>query len=395
MMPTTASKAGFRQAANPGPLRLEIVESDDGFDALQPEWDALVDRMATRSPFVRWDWMRTWWDIHSGEFELCIAVARDVGGRAVGIAPFVLGYDREGSRSHVKQLIFLAGGGVAQGERMDFMVPAGWEMAVTPDLCAAFEILENRWDCIRLNHIPEESPNLPFIRRAMEQAGLSAGVLNQSDCRLIQLPSSWEEYAAQRPGNWRRNMERNWRQVVRDHGARKCVAGRDAAPMEVFDRLGELHGRRYSRRESLFIQSDAWRLHRKIAEKWIWTGQAVLTYIETDLGISAAVYGFVERGEFFMFQLGWDPAFARYSLGRWAVNWSIEHSIDHHLETYDLLPGEFRYKSELSDETRRLLDLETFHSANANASLFRKMRDVRRRCHHQLSKLTAGIRSRK
>lgn len=393
MITRTSSEETLPQAANPGPLRVEIVESDEGFDALQPFWDPLVERMAVKSPFMRWNWMRTWWEIHRSEFELCIAVARDTAGRVVGLAPLALGYDRDGTRSHVKQLIFVAGGGVASGERMDFIVPSGWEVSVTPDLCSAFEILENRWDCIRLNKIPSDSPNLLHIQRALLRVGINAGVLNESSCRLIQLPDSWEHFAATQSGDWRRNLERNWRQLVSEHGARKCVAGRDAAPMEVFDRLGRLHSRRFSRSESLFLQPDAWKIHRKIAEKWLWTGQAVLTYIETDQSISAAVYGFVERGEFFMFQLGWDPAFAKFSLGRWSVNWSIEHCIDHQHKRYDLLSGDVRYKRELSGETRSLLDLEAFHPANANASLFRTMRDVRRRCHRQFNDLSSKVRS--
>ncbi len=366
--------------ANPGPIRVEIVETTAGFDALQPDWDTLVDRMASSSPFVRWDWMRGWWSVHRRDFGLCIAVARDLAGRPVGIAPLVIGYDQHGGRHHLNQLFFLAGCGAAQGERLDFIVPAGWEALVAPELSRALEILETRWDAVRLNHIPEESPNLPHLLRIAAKAGIGLKVLNRSSCHIIDLPEDMNTFVHSRSGNWRRNLNRNWRHLVKHHAARQGVAGRDAAPMEVFDRMGRLHGLRIAPIHSLFLQPDAWRFHRKLAEKWLWSGRAALTFIETDREISAATLVLMDRGEASLFQLGWDPCFARQSLGLHSVRWSIEHAIDHEARLYDTLPGDARYKAELATRSRCVLDLEAFHPHSANASLFRWLRGLKRRC---------------
>lgn len=382
MMPATARPVAepAPPQANPGPIRVEILESTAEFDALQPHWDQLVDRMAVCTPFVRWDWMRGWWQVHRRDFELCIAVARDPAGRPVGIAPFVIGYDQHGGRHHLNQLFFLAGCGAAQGERLDFIVPAGWEPYVTPELARAIGMLETRWDAVRLNRIPEESPNLPHLLRVTQDGGVALEVLNRSLCHTIDLPADMDAFDHSRSGDWRRNLNRNWRHLAKHHAARKGVAGRDAAPMEVFDRMGRLHAMRIAPVHSHFLQPDAWRFHRKLAEKWLWCGRAAMTYIETDRGISAATLVLMDRGEASLFQLGWDPFFARQSLGCVTIRWSIEHAIDHESRLYDTLPGHARYKAELATSHRHVLDLEAFHPNNANASLFRWLRGMKRRC---------------
>jgi CelD/BcsL family acetyltransferase involved in cellulose biosynthesis len=61
-----------------------------GFHALQPFWDALVGQMHTRSPFLRWDWMRLWWEECRQEARLAVAVLRDAEGVPQAIAPLML-----------------------------------------------------------------------------------------------------------------------------------------------------------------------------------------------------------------------------------------------------------------------------------------------------------------
>ena len=40
---------------------LEVVRAEEAFDALQASWEALVSQMQVATPFVRYDWCRSWW----------------------------------------------------------------------------------------------------------------------------------------------------------------------------------------------------------------------------------------------------------------------------------------------------------------------------------------------
>lgn len=61
------------------------VTTDDGFDALRPEWNQLVSRLEVPSPFQSWEWCRTWWNYFGRAHRLRILVFREAGD-LVGIA---------------------------------------------------------------------------------------------------------------------------------------------------------------------------------------------------------------------------------------------------------------------------------------------------------------------
>ena len=54
-------------------LRLEIIADEARFLELAPHWDGLLERSATRSPFLRWDWVSLWWEEYRGQFQLAIS----------------------------------------------------------------------------------------------------------------------------------------------------------------------------------------------------------------------------------------------------------------------------------------------------------------------------------
>lgn len=73
-------------------ISLDVVSTTAGFHALEPHWDRLVDRMEVPSPFLSWDWSRTWWEVFGHRRRLRVVVLREAG-EVVGIAPFYrLGY---------------------------------------------------------------------------------------------------------------------------------------------------------------------------------------------------------------------------------------------------------------------------------------------------------------
>lgn len=68
-------------------ITVDVVTKSADFMALQADWDRLVDRMEVPSPFLSWDWSRTWWESFSGRSQMRLAVLREAG-EVVGIAPF-------------------------------------------------------------------------------------------------------------------------------------------------------------------------------------------------------------------------------------------------------------------------------------------------------------------
>ena len=137
-------------------LTLEIVRSEEGFLALEPFWDVLVEQMATRSPFLRWDWVSLWWqNCRRQGSSLVIAFLQDEEGVPHAIAPLMLAREDDRARHYLTALTFLSGFGSAHGERLDFIVPAGSEDELSPRLCRVFKLLRSECDVVRLPKLRE------------------------------------------------------------------------------------------------------------------------------------------------------------------------------------------------------------------------------------------------
>lgn len=95
--------------------------------------------------------------------------------------------------------------------------------------------------------------------------------------------------------------------------------------------------------------------------------------------IIGAVYGFIERGEFFQYQMGWDDTLARISPGRLVVGSCVMQALRLKLRVFDMLPGEYEYKQQWTDSTRWLLDLEAQNPASLRATVFNTLRSARRK----------------
>jgi CelD/BcsL family acetyltransferase involved in cellulose biosynthesis len=360
-------------------MKLEIVRDDEGFEALEPFWDRLLEQSATPTPFLRWDWVSLWWREFSQQYQLALGVVRDASGAPEGIAPLVIGREVEGPRRHLREIGFINGLGPSQGERLDFLVRRGSESVVTPLLSRIFAEVEREWDVVRLNKIPEESPNCEFVRKALAQCGRDAGVLNRTECLYIDLPRTWADYEARHSGRWRSKMRRRYQALTEEYGGRMVVAGGGDNAQSDFDQFIRLHAMNWPAGVSSFLRESSLRVHRQLANRWLPSGRMRLPAIEKDGRLIAGIYVIDCGDEMLQYQLGWNPEYARISLGNIAMRWAVEHAILQGRQRYDLLPGDHEYKRSWCQSARYVVDLECFHRLNSRAVVFQVLRSIKRR----------------
>jgi CelD/BcsL family acetyltransferase involved in cellulose biosynthesis len=361
-----------------GELQLEIITDEERFLKLAPDWDRLLERSATRSPFLRWDWISLWWAEEKKSFELAVAVLRDESGAVQAIAPLVLGRPMAGARRGLRHLAFMGGIGQIGSFRLDFIVPRGLENQLTPLLCRVFGELQHRWDMVRLVAVAEESPNLPHILQALRGCGVATEAVNTHECDLIELPPSWHDYEMSRSGNWRSQMRRKWKAMEQEHHGRVALAGVDMAVPDAMSDLATLHARRWPENVSEYLRPAAQRFHHRLAERWIPQGRALLPFIQIGGRMAGAIYCLVEADTVYHYQTGWDPAYEHISMGKLAMAASVQLAIGKGARLYDLLPGEFEYKKRWCSSVRHVFDLESFHPRSTRASVFRALRSAKR-----------------
>src|SRR5207249_10716401 len=58
------------------------------FDAMQTDWNQLVDQLEVPSPFQTWEWNRAWWN-HFGVGRALLILVFRLAGWVIGFAPFL------------------------------------------------------------------------------------------------------------------------------------------------------------------------------------------------------------------------------------------------------------------------------------------------------------------
>lgn len=191
--------------------RCDIVRDYDAFVALEAEWNEAVDRARVPYPFLRHEWIRTWWESFgapSTRFtrpgpanrELHIIVVRDAG-RIIGLAPMM----RETAIIYglpVRRLALLAND---HTPRMDFLV-AGFPEETYRVLWSTLRDEMDQWDVLQLTQLPKASPTVSAMTHFAAADGLLIGTWKSSDSPYLELAGSWESYWASLSAKFRSNV---------------------------------------------------------------------------------------------------------------------------------------------------------------------------------------------
>lgn len=360
-------------------LAVRLVTTSEAFYALEPHWDSLLERSAVRTPFMTWDWVSLWWETHGHGCKLRVAVIDDPRtGEPLAIAPMIIGRPRDGSRRALRHLTFLGGIGEDASQGMDFLVPRGQEAALTPLLCQVFRKSVMRFDVIDLPTMHEESPNIAHCRTALSTFSRAGDRCAPQKSFLMSLPPTWEEQMNLWRSKDRVAFRSKWRKLMDEHQGRALLGGTDLPADKAFDELWRLHGYRFEGEHSMFLNEGMSRLHRALVQRWTPRGRILLPLIEADGKIVAARYGFAFEGKYWSYQTGYDPEYAKLSVGKLSLGWAAQCAIQHGLTEIDHMPGDARYKEEWSTHTRTVRHLEAFNHLSLTAAVFRLIRAARR-----------------
>ena len=358
--------------------RLEIIRDEPGFLALQPHWEALLERSATRTPFLTWDWSKLWWEHFRDRFKLRIGVLRNTRGEVVAIAPFVLGRDENGPRKHLRHLTLLGGLGEVFSEGQDFLMAQGDEENLVPRFREYFRALKSEWDIVDMPMLHEESPTRPYIQQLLSRAGMAALRSTPHSDYMLRLPTSFDQLLASVSSNRRGDYRSKWKRLMNIHHGRAMVAGRELEFEPSMDALFAVHRLRFENVNSTFVSERGMAFHRALAKLWMPQGKCLVTLLEADGEIAAGRYGFVYNGKYWDYQSGFDDRFKAISVGHLAMLWTAEHAISLGVREYDHLAGDQPHKKVWSTHERQLIHLESFNRSSASSLLFHLIRRVKR-----------------
>jgi CelD/BcsL family acetyltransferase involved in cellulose biosynthesis len=326
----------------------QIVRTEADFLLLKDPWNDLLHRSIMDVPFLRHEYLSTWWStLGGGEWpsgELCLVQARDEADRMLGVAP-----------------LFRAGAGrqavlrwVGSREVTDFL-----DVIVAPEhlsgfVEAAFDELDGEpWQAIELDNMLESSPALPHLESAARRRGWETHRERQKPCPLVRIDGGWEAYLAVLDKKQRHELRRKMRRAHAYPGGAEVRYVRSAPGLEAeVETFLSLMARDPAK--AAFLTPAMRRHFHGVARQAADAGWLELAFLELAGKAAAAYFNFDYRNRIWVYNSGLDPDFLWLSPGWALIGDVIEGASARGREAVDFLRGEETYKLQLGGVVRHV-----------------------------------------
>ena len=193
---------------------MEFTHLTEFTDSLIQEWRSLFDTGLTKVPFLRPEYLQTWWQTRGGgewpETAQLVLISACENGKLVGLAPCFVA-EREGKRS----LLLL--GAIEISDYLDLIVSAsqveefasGLLNYIKTELATKYSLQQ-----IELDNILEPSPTIPALQQASLALGLKIDVSPLQRAPYIPLNGDYEEYLARLDKKQRHEIRRKMRRML-------------------------------------------------------------------------------------------------------------------------------------------------------------------------------------
>lgn len=347
-------------------MRVELIETTDGLEALAPEWRDLLQRAESTDLFVQPEWLIAWARAVAAPRQCrlaCFAV-RQPCGDLVALIPM------QSSRKMGARMLGFAGF-PRHADRMD----AIFDPACEQDAMAAFaNELAGRtdWDVLAMRHAGAFSGYPRRLSAALSATGLRTHLAHDACTWNIDLTryASLEEYLSEyRSARSRKAMRRDARRLAENVGAhwRMCHEMDEAT----LDAIVDLDCRRTYRAQKgqAFFLDPANRafieeLARLRPDPDFWH----LTILANDAQVLCFELSFDIQGRRMSYQTAFDLSLASYGAGNLALIEALRHAWHDGCREFDFLAGDEAYKAKWCRDNRQTWRLGAYRNTPVGRS---------------------------
>jgi CelD/BcsL family acetyltransferase involved in cellulose biosynthesis len=333
-------------SGRPG-LAVGVVEGARAFDALEREWNALLER-SDASVFQSFEWQRTWWS-HFGERArnrgLHLVTIRDDEG-LVGVAPLFVECARVLGLP-LRRLLYV---GHPDTDYLDLLVERGRE-ADCAELVADHLALRSRvLDLAILADTPDGSRTGALLHEALVRRGWTASRAVGEMCPRTALRASWDETLAAMQINYRREIRRRGRNVEKAFATELELVQSGEAIDAAVREFVEMHQERWARDGYWGAFADPRRaeFQRDVAPRLAARGWLQLSFLRVGGKRVAVNCNFAFRDTVYVYLTGARnrPDLRQYSPGKVVHAMCMKWAVEHGRTVYDFMRGTEHYKYE-------------------------------------------------
>jgi CelD/BcsL family acetyltransferase involved in cellulose biosynthesis len=341
-----------RRARSLADIRIELLTSDEEFWALAPEWNALLAASSTKSVFMTWEWISTWWKVFGRGYSLRIYLARQPEtGTLLGLLPFALREYTVIDHTIYRELTIMGSEGAAP-DHLDCVLRKGHEQSVMRAFTRHVWSEQLDWDSIKLVSMASKAYASESFTSQMNHRYYH---IHHVVSPYIRLPASWDNYRRTLSKNMRYNIGRYERKLEKEAPGQvvyRRVRQEEDLP-DAMNLLFRLHSEvRQAKGGSYIGDAQPLEFHKTVARRLLskgWLRLYLLTVSGNDI---AALFCINCDNVVSFYTTGYSLDWSSYSPGRLLIAYAIRQSIEEGAYEFDFLRGNEKYKFNWTDDYR-------------------------------------------
>ncbi len=336
-------------------MEFRWIEDSQEFKAMAESWNALLAESITNVPFLRHEYLHTWWQTRGGgewkQARLALVCAED-NGRLSGIAPFFL-------TQHENRVALMFLGSIEISDFLDLIVrPAD----LPPFVAGLLDFLSGSdlargWEALDLYNLPEHSPAIPALRAEAKRSGWTAETQILQPAPYIPLPGNFETYLA--------GIDKKQRHEIRRKMRRAAESGRNVGWHIVQDEqtleaeIEAFLGLMAHDPEKAAFLTDVMRSQMRAAVHAAFQhGWLQLAFLEIDGQKACGYLNFDYANKIWVYNSGINPAFMEFSPGWVLLGHLLEWANQNQRAEFDFMRGNEDYKYKFGALDRQVIRLK-------------------------------------
>jgi len=288
---------------------LRLINTTQDFKALQHDWNMLYEKSKRSSIFSSWDWMFTWWEVFSDQYNrelfiICLYQNEEL----VGIAPFQLVSSFPRSLIQGRTLCFI-GSGESQDDLIvsqfiDFIVLPGIEDLMVKKVSEYLLESKRKWDFADFEFLLEDA----LIMRCFSSnnSKVSQKLVQYGARYYVSDVASFDDFQGQLGNRWKKMLTKKSRLLSRDGEVRIDSTDTTESIEPALEQLADMHRARWQKRigRSVFSSTRFYRFHHKILHQLQAKNKASIKTLYLNDEALASYYSFTDKEQVHYYQSG-------------------------------------------------------------------------------------------
>lgn len=329
-------------------IAVDVINDYETFAKLGPEWNDTVDRAGLTHPFLRHEWLSTWWDSFGQGRTLNVMVVR-AGRKIIALAPLMLEAAKM-YRIPLRRVQFLHNdhtpkADVIVTERPDEAFDALWE---------ALMKARSKWDVLQFSQLPGDSPTHDQIARLAAKGSYSTTLWQSDASPYLELSSDWNAYLQGRNSHLRQNLRNRLNRLSKlGEVGLEVISDADAIRTAREDALRlEASGWKHEAGTSIYSDPNVTQFYTLLADRAADQGWLRLLFLTVNGKRIATSYASRYQDRLSFFKTGYDPEFSKYAPFKLLTYFTIKDGFSAGLREVDFLGDAEPWKLEWTSTIR-------------------------------------------